>query len=101
MLIYNVTIQPEWSIHDAWKKWMTETHLPEMMETHCFEKFHFCRLLEMDETHGPTYTVQYFARTREDYQRYMDEFAAGLRQKGIDQWADKMVAFRSLMELVH
>lgn len=101
MIIYSVTIQPEWSIHDDWKKWMLDTHLPEMMDTKCFEKFHFCRLLEMDESYGPTYTVQYFARTRADYQRYIDEFSSALRQKGIDLWGDKMLAFRTLMAFVH
>ncbi|MBS1729412.1 MAG: DUF4286 family protein [Bacteroidetes bacterium] len=101
MLIYNVTIQPSWDIHDAWKKWMVEVHLPEMMETACFTKFHFCRLLDIDESDGPTYTVQYFAENRKQYNEYIRHFSPVLRQKGLDLWGNKMIAFRSLMDVVH
>ena len=101
MIIYNVTIQPQWEIHDDWKAWMTETHLPEMMQTGCFLKFQFCRIMDIDESEGPTYTAQYSANDIVDYDRYINNFSASLRQKGQDLWGGKMIAFRSLMEVVH
>lgn len=101
MIIYNVTIQPLWEIHDTWKEWMTKTHLPEMMETGCFVQYQFCRLMEVDECDGPTYTAQYFVQGIDEYNRYINDFSKSMRQKGLDLWGDKMVAFRSLMEVVH
>ncbi len=101
MIIYNVTIQPQWEIHDDWKTWMTETHLPEMMQTGCFVQYQFCRLMDIDESEGPTYTIQYSANSIEDYDSYISHFSVVMRQRGIEHWGNKMIAFRSLMEVVH
>ncbi|MFY7965640.1 MAG: DUF4286 family protein [Chitinophagaceae bacterium] len=60
MFIYNVTIKLNWSIHEAWVKWMKEQHLNDVMATECFTKYQFTRLLEIDEDEGPTYCIQYF-----------------------------------------
>jgi hypothetical protein len=101
MIIYNVTIKPDWSIHDAWIKWMQEEHIPEMLATQLFYDFQLLRLLEIDDAEGPTYAVQYHAHTLENYERYIAEFAPIQRQKGIEKWGDKFVAFRSLMRIVN
>ena len=50
MIIYNVTIKPDWSIHDEWVKWMKEEHMPELMKTGLFTDSRLCRLLEQDLT---------------------------------------------------
>lgn len=60
MLIYNVTIQVTHAIHDSWIEWMKIEHIPEVMNTGCFEKYQWVRLLETDETEGITYAVQYY-----------------------------------------
>ena len=101
MIIYNVTIKPDWSIHDAWVKWMKEEHIPEVLATQQFYDFKLLRLLEVDETEGPTYAAQYHAHTLENYKRYVDEFASALRQKGLEKWGDRFIAFRSVMEIVN
>ena len=61
MYIYNVTIQLVWGIHEDWLQWMKTKHIPEVMATGCFTDFRFVRVLEMDETEGPTYATKYFA----------------------------------------
>lgn len=101
MIIYNVTIKPEWSIHDEWLEWMQEEHIPEMLATQQFYDFKLLRLLEQDEAEGPTYAVQYHAHTLENYKRYIAEFAPIQRQKGFDKWGNKFIAFRSVMRIVN
>jgi hypothetical protein len=101
MIIYNVTIKPDWSIHDEWLQWMQQEHIPEMLSTQLFYKHKMLRLLEVDEAEGPTYAVQYHAHNIDDYHRYISEFAATQREKGIRKWGDKFIAFRSLMQIVN
>jgi hypothetical protein len=101
MFIYNVTIKLDQSIHEKWIQWMNETHIPDVMNTGCFEKFVFVRLLETDETEGPTYAVQYYATSKAQYNRYSDLYAAKLRKDSMDKWGNKFVAFRTLMEVVN
>ena len=100
MLIYNVTTQVTWSIHDAWLAWMQEVHIPEVMATGCFEKYQLVRLLETDEEEGPTYAVQYYAQGRPQYETYISRYSPALRQKTLDAWGNQFMAFRSLMETV-
>lgn len=100
MVIYNVTIKIDGKISDEWLRWMQEVHIPEVMDSGCFEKFQFVRLLQIDEDEGPTYAVQYYANALEKYEAYINQFAPRLRQKTIEKWGDKFIAFRSLMEII-
>ncbi len=101
MYLYNVTTMISWSIHEDWVNWMREKHLPEIMAKGCFSSFHFARLLDTDETEGPTYTVQFMAPSREQYDTYMAEYATALRKDVAETWGDNYTSFRSLLQLVN
>ena len=100
MIVYNVTSKLDWSIHDAWVKWMLEEHIPEVVATGCFGSGQLLKLLEIDEEDGPTYTAQYFAETKQQQEEYVQQHAAALRQKVFDKWGNRIIAFRSIMEVV-
>lgn len=100
MLIYNVTVKVDWSIHDEWVQWMLNEHLPEMINTSCFTNAKLLRLLETEEDDGPTYAAQYFAANRSDYDRYIKDHAPATRKKYTKKWGDNVLAFRSLMQVV-
>ena len=100
MFIYNVTIKVEDSIADAWLQWLKEEHIPEVMATGCFEEYKIVRLLEIDDSEGPTYAVQYNALSKALYNRYIIKYADALRQKSYDRWGQKFMAFRSLMQII-
>lgn len=101
MIVYNVTVKVDWSIHDAWLEWMKTVHMPALLATGSFYDSRLMRLLETDDTEGPTYAAQYFAATQEAYLHYIDTFAAALRQAGIEKWGEAFVAFRSVMQVVN
>jgi hypothetical protein len=101
MYIYNVTTQLSWAIHNDWLKWMRETHIPEVVGTGCFTHHRIVRLLEVDESEGPTYAVQYFTDSLETYRRYITQYAPALRLHAQKKWGESCISFRSLMEVVH
>ncbi len=101
MISYNVTIKVEPDIHEAWVDWMKTKHIPEIMNTGCFTKFQLVKVLETDESDGFTYAAQFYAATKEDYERYIDQFATALRQDAMKTWGNKIAGFRSLMQVVH
>ena len=101
MYIYNVTTQVSHSIHTDWLAWMKQVHIPAVMASGCFSNYQMVRLLEIDEEHGATYAVQYYAATKSDYERYISEFAPSLRADTAVQWGDKIAAFRTLMQVVN
>ena len=101
MIIYNVTTKVEHSIHEAWVAWMKAKHIPDVIGTGCFIKFQFVQVLETDEIDGFTYATQYYAASKEDYERYINQFAAAMRQDAMNTWGNKFAGFRSLMQVVH
>jgi hypothetical protein len=100
MVIYNVTIKVDAAIADAWLKWLLDEHIPDVMSTKCFSDFRVVRLIEVDETEGPTYAVQYHAETKSDYNRYIEIHASEMRKRSYDKWGDRFIAFRSVMQVV-
>jgi Domain of unknown function (DUF4286) len=101
MIIYNVTIKIEQSIKDAWLQWLKEEHIPDIIQTGCFTHAVILRLMEVDDTGGPTYAVQYFAESRGLYNNYIENHAAAMRQKAFDKWGAAFIAFRSVMQVVN
>ncbi len=101
MIIYNVTIKINWSIHEDWFLWMKEIHIPEILSTNCFTHYKMLRLLDIDEVEGPTYAVQYFASNIKSYQNYIEFYSGKLRDDGMKKWGNQFIAFRSLMQIVN
>jgi len=101
MIIYNVTIKVQESIKTDWLQWLKEEHIPEVIQTGCFTNATILRLLETDETEGPTYAVQYFAESKGLYNNYIENHAPLLRQKSFDKWGNQFISFRSVMQVVN
>lgn len=99
MIVYNVTIKVDPAIAGDWRIWMLREHIPMLLETGCFTDAKMFRLLEQDDSDGPTFCAQYFSASKADYDRYLDEFAARMRAETLQKWGDKIAAFRSVMQL--
>lgn len=100
MIIYNVTIKVEEQIANAWLQWLLNEHIPAVLETKCFADHKVVRLLEVDDSEGPTYAIQYFAESKADYNRYIELYASQMRKLSLEKWDDRFIAFRSVMEVV-
>lgn len=98
MIIYNVTSSIDKSIHDQWLVWIKE-HIPQVLATGCFVEAKLTKVL-VEEDQDATYSVQYRAKSREDLERYYSEFADALRQDAVNRFADKVLAFRTELEII-
>jgi hypothetical protein len=101
MIVYNVTTKITPDIEQPWLLWIKEEHIPDIIGTGCFTHANVFKLLETDDSEGPTYTVQYFAESKSLYNNYTEKFVAAMRQKAFDRWGNKFIAFRSLMQVIH
>ena len=99
MIIYNVTANIENSIHDQWLKWIKE-HIPQVLATGKFEKATLSKVLVEEEMGGHTYSVQYRSYSREALDAYYREDAEKMRTEGLKLFADKMLAFRTELQIV-
>jgi len=99
-IIYNVTVKVDPFIADRWLQWLLEEHAPGILQTGCFTDYKVVRLLEVDDSEGPTYAIQYHAASKADYNRYIELHAADMRKKSFEKWGEQFMAFRSVMQVV-
>jgi len=100
MILYNVTINIHESVHDQWMQWMQEKHIGDVLATGKFSAARMVKVLVEEDMGGTTYSIQYTTDSKETLQRYYDEDAPRLREEGLKLFGDKMLAFRTELELI-
>jgi hypothetical protein len=99
-IIYNITLKVEKSIEQPWLEWLMNDYAPGIIATNCFSKFTTLKLLELDDTDGSTYAVQFFSESFENYERYLKNFANDFAKKSFDKWGQKIISFGTVMQVV-
>ena len=99
MLLYNLTIIVEDGAADQWLRWMQSIHIPKVMDTGCFLSNRLLKILD-SPNEGVSYCSQYVVESMEQYQRYQSNFAQVLQAELNEEFANRFVAFRTLMEYI-
>lgn len=99
-IIYNVTTTVSHAVNEAWLQWMLDVHIPEVLGIGCFYKHQFVKMLEVDETEGLTYAIQYYAESQSEYENYVTNYAGAFRKEMAEKWGEQVFAFRSLMAVL-
>jgi hypothetical protein len=100
MILYNVTVNIDKDVELEWLSWMKTTHIPAVMATGQFVEYNFYRLIGEIDNGGETYSVQYFATSMKQIDVYLNDHAPKLRNEVIEKYANKHVAFRTVLESV-
>lgn len=100
MIIYNVTINIHESVHDQWMDWMQNKHIADVLATGKFTSARMVKVLVEEEMGGVTYSIQYTTDSKATLERYYEEDAPKLREEGLRLFGDKMLAFRTELELI-
>lgn len=101
MILYNVTINIDFSVEEEWKQWMKEVHIPKVLSTGAFVANKMYKLLnEVPDATGATYSVQYLCENMDTLDHYINNFAPALAKEHVDRYASKHVAFRTVLEEV-
>lgn len=101
MILYNVTVSLDPDVEAAWVAWVQEEHIPEMMAT---QKFISAQLVRIkDDLQRPTgnYAVQYKTSSQQLMDAYLKEDASRLRAKTEARFGNKVLAFRTFLELLN
>ena len=100
MIIYNVTVNIDDSVHDEWLTWMKDKHIPDMLATGKFSHAKMTKVLVEEELGGTSYSIQYTTKDRKTLNAYYQEDADILRTEALKRYADKFVAFRTELEVI-
>ena len=99
MIIYNVTIHIDESIHDEWLEWI-KAHIPKVLATGLFLKATFTKVLVEESMGGLTYSIQYLAHSKEALASFHKQHAPAFEVEELQKFADKMLAFRTELEWI-
>lgn len=100
MILYNVTTNIHESVHDQWIIWMQHKHIPEMLATGKFSAARLVRVLVEEEMGGVTYSTQYTTDSKATLEKYYLEDAPALQVEGQKLFGDKMLTFRTELQLI-
>tara|TARA_R110002072_G_scaffold291008_1_gene458917 strand:+ start:38638 stop:38952 length:315 start_codon:yes stop_codon:yes gene_type:complete len=99
MILYNVTVSIDKTVHLAWLDWMRTTHIPDVMNTKCFRE---CRISRVhgEEEGGMTFAISYIAPTQADFDRYQKDHATSLQKDHATKFNGKFAAFRTMLTII-
>ena len=100
MLLYNVTVGVDKDIEDEWLQYMKEKHIKDVLNTGLFVESKMYKVLHDQDDGTISYSIQYFARSIEDVQQYLEVFAPVLIEQHRKKFEHKHIAFRTLLEEV-
>ncbi len=98
MYIYNVTVNVEKQILQDWLTWMKTEHIPEVLATGMFTECMLNKVM-VEEEQGETYALQYTAKDMQSLKLYQELYAPDLKQKTLDRFGDKCLAFRTILRV--
>lgn len=101
MIIYNITIKVDASVQSEWLDWLKEEYIPGILSTGCFHDAKILRLLETDDSEGPTYAIQFHAESKALYNLYIEKFSGIMLRKSIEKWGDQFISFQTVMRIVN
>ena len=99
MILYNVTVNIDESVHEEWLNWMKEVHIPDVMETGLFLESRIARV-HAEEEGGLTYAIGYLCENMNVYEQYQTLFAPKLQREHATKFQGKFAAFRTILEVV-
>jgi len=98
-LVYNITIAVSEEIRDEWLEWMREVQIPKVLETGLFTSARLTRVHAF-ERDALTYSVQYLAENRENYEEFQKEHAPAIDAKHAKRFGDGATTFATVLEVI-
>lgn len=100
MFLYNETFGIDPSSEETWIRWMKEVYIPGVINTGMFNSFRFFKVLHESEDGTVSYSVQFFSSSINDVQQFLEVHAPPIVKKLHENFKDKHVAFRTLLQEV-
>jgi hypothetical protein len=99
MIIYNLTVNIDPSVQGEWLIWIN-SHINKVLKTGKFTKAIFTKIVTDESIGEISYSIQYYAKSKSDLEDYIKQYSDLLKSDGINRFGDKMLAFRTKLELI-
>jgi hypothetical protein len=100
MLLYNVTVGVDRDAEEEWLRYMREKHIKDVLNTGLFVESKMYKVLHDGEDSTISYSIQYFARSIEEINRYLQDYAPALVEEHRRKFQNRHVTFMTLLDEV-
>lgn len=100
MYVYNQTVNIDEAVHNEWLQWIKNTFIPKMLATQKFCNARIFKVLIKEEMGGITYSVQYFAKSKNDIENFYKENKNELQQQMATKFPNQFVTFETELQLI-
>jgi hypothetical protein len=100
MIVYTVRIRINSEVERAWQRWMTETHVPEVVKRGKFNGAEMRKVFSTDKD-GQEYIVEYRCNSLALLKEYFAVHAPELQKQHSDKFEDKFQAVREISEITN
>lgn len=100
MLLYNVTVGVDKDVEEEWLQYMREKYIKDVLNTGLFVSHKMYKVLHDQDDGTISYSVQYFARSIEDIQQYLETFAPTIIEEHRKKFNNRHVTFMTLLDEV-
>ncbi|MCF3110001.1 DUF4286 family protein [Niabella sp. CC-SYL272] len=99
--IWNITTKVTAAAHIRWLAWLKDEYIPAFLATGCFYDAMILKLMHQEDDGDPTYAVQFYARTGNDYRQFSEWHYAPLKAKMKTTWGTDCYSFESALQVVN
>ncbi|MDP4278896.1 MAG: DUF4286 family protein [Bacteroidota bacterium] len=98
MLIVNTTFHVAESCEEAWKKWVREAYIPEVVKTNLLINPTLFHLLVENEPGTNSYALQFEVADLSTLQEWFDNYGVTMQQSMSKRFNEDVLGFTTLME---
>lgn len=96
MVIYEVSLEVDSQIYQAYLDWLKKIHIPEVLESPGFLKAELLFQPETSALNSPVIRSLYYVDSQESLKNYLEKRAPALRASGVERWGDRFKAQRQV-----
>ena len=99
-MLYTVYIAIDADRAEEWEEWMRQVHVPDVIDTGCFDHATLARDDGRDDAQRQAYRVVYRARSEEAFDDYQEKHAPALQQEHTLRYAGAFEATRDILPVL-
>ncbi|MCT6868616.1 DUF4286 family protein [Apibacter sp.] len=100
MIIYSESFHVEYPSEKDWLLWVKNILIPEMKKTQKFTKIIFSKVTSHSDESGCTYSLQYYAKSKNDLEDYYRNYSDKFSQLLVNTFGTKILSFKTELELI-
>ena len=101
-ILYQVIVWIDQEVRDEWLRYMTDEHIPDVLETGLFAPGSgvMFRAKDLDENGRKAYVISYYFENASDLGAYQTNHAPALQEDHTEKWEGRFNASRLLAKMV-